>query len=215
VFIELVDVLRCPNRHDETWLVLSADRMDGRDVMRGTLGCPICHAEFPIVAGVARFGDRPPARAHPRNDAESLRLAALLDLTEAGGYAILAGETGNQAPGMRELTDTQLLLVDPPTDVEMGNGLSGLTTPSTPRAFPLADGSARAIALDEAATAEQLDAAVRALSPAGRLLAPVRLPLPDHITELARDDRSWLAAKTREAHSSRIVNIDRHRPGMR
>lgn len=214
MFIELVDMLRCPNRHEETWLVLAADRMHDRDVMSGTLGCPICHAEFPIVDGVAHFGEAPAARAEEPNEAEAVRLAALLDLTDARGYAILVGATGNQAPLMRELTDTQLLLVDPAAGLEMGRGLSGLTTSVSARAFPIAAGSARAIALDDTATGEALLAAVDVLVSGGRLLAPVRLAPPENVTELASDDRNWLAELTRTARPSGIVSIDRRRPGM-
>jgi uncharacterized protein YbaR (Trm112 family) len=210
MFIELVDMLRCPNRHEETWLVLAADRTDGRDVMDGTLGCPICHAEYPIVAGVARFGEPPATRASPPNDSDSLRLAALLDLNDARGYAILVGGTGSHAPGMRELTEVQLLLIDPPAAVEMGNGLSGLATNAT-GALPLAAASARAIALDDGATPAMLDAALAVLAAGGRLLAPVRLPLPDGVSELARDDRQWLAERLRTPVSSGIVNLDRRR----
>jgi len=211
VFIELVDMLRCPNPHEETWLVLAADVMDGRDVMSGTLGCPICHAEFPIVAGVARFGEADPARALAPDESEALRLTALLDLTDARGYAILVGETGNHAAAMRELTDTQLLLVDPPAHVEMGNGLSGVRTPPTTQALPFANGSARAIALNDGATEASLVAALDVLAPGGRLLAPAELALPENVIELARDDRNWLAERTREPRASRVVSIDRRR----
>ena len=213
MFIELVDMLRCPNRHEETWLVLAADRTDGRDVMDGTLGCPICQAEYPIVAGIARFGAAPATRTSPPDESESLRLAALLDLKDGRGYAILVGETGNHAPRMRDLTDAQLLLVDPPADIEMGNGLSGITRPST-HALPLAEGSARAIALDDTATEESLIVALDVVAPGGRLLAPITLPLPEHTTELARDDRNWLAERAREPRASGIVSIDRRRPGL-
>jgi len=213
MFIELVDMLRCPNRHEDSWLVLAADRTNGRDVMDGTLGCPICHAEYPIVAGVARFGGPPVARTCPPDASESLRLAALLDLTDARGYAILVGETGNHAPPMRHLTDAQLLLVDPPPDVEMGSGLSGLTT-SLASVLPLAAASARAIALDDHVTPTLLDAALHVLAPGGRLLAPITLPLPTQTTELARDERNWLAERTGEAQASGIVSIDRRRPGL-
>lgn len=212
MFIELVDMLRCPNRHEDTWLVLSADEMDNRDVMRGTLGCPICHAEFPIVGGVARFGDPHPGRAQAPDESEALRLAALLDLTDARGYAILVGETGSHAPRLRDLTDVQLLLVDPPAEIEMGNGLSGLTMSSGTHALPLANGSARAIALDHAATAEGLASALETLAQGGRLLAPVRLALPEAVAEVARDNRHWLATRTRESRVPRIVSLDRRRP---
>jgi uncharacterized protein YbaR (Trm112 family) len=213
MFIELVDMLRCPNRHEESWLVLAADRTNGRDVMDGTLGCPICHAEYPIVAGVARFGGPPVARPCPTHAGESLRLAALLDLTDARGYAILVGETGDHAPPMRHLTDAQLLLVDPPPDVEMGSGLSGLTT-SVASILPLAAASARAIALDDHGTPTLLDAALAVLAPGGRVLAPVSLLTPDSVSELARDDRHWLAERLRTPVSSGIVSIDRRRPGF-
>jgi uncharacterized protein YbaR (Trm112 family) len=213
MFIELVDMLRCPNGHEESWLVLAADRTDGRDVMEGTLGCPICQAEYPIVAGVARFGGPPVGRASPPDASESLRLAALLDLRDARGYAILVGATGNHAPGMRELTDVQLLLVDPAAGIDMGNGLSGLTT-NPASVLPVAAASARAIALDDGATPALLDAALTVLAPGGRLLAPVRLPLPEEASELARDDRHWLAERLRTPVSSAIVSIDRRRPGL-
>ena len=213
MFIELVDMLRCPNRHEESWLVLAADRTNGRDVMDGTLGCPICHAEYPIVAGVARFGGPPVARTCPPDASESLRLAALLDLSDARGYTILVGATGNHAPGMRELTDVQLLLVDPPAGIEMGNGLSGITT-NAASVLPVAAASARAIALDDSATPPLLDAALTVLAPGGRLLAPVRLPLPEEVSELARDGRHGLAERLRTPVSSAIVSIDRRRPGL-
>ena len=123
--------------------MLAADRTAGRDIIEGTLGCPICHTEYSIVAGVARFGQAATRRMSPPDESESLRLTALLDLSDARGYAILVGETGSHAPGMRELTDVQLLLVDPPAGVDMGNGLSGLTTNATSH-LPLAAASARA-----------------------------------------------------------------------
>ena len=41
MFIELIDTLRCPTPHDESWLVLAADRMAARHVVEGTVGCPV------------------------------------------------------------------------------------------------------------------------------------------------------------------------------
>jgi uncharacterized protein YbaR (Trm112 family) len=210
VFIELVDVLRCPNPHAETWLVLSADGMAGRDVMSGTLGCPICRAEFRIVDGIARFGDAPRARmdGDVPDESEALRLAALLGLSDAHGYVILVGDTGRHALRLRDLTDVQLMLVNPPTGIVMGAGLSGLTMPPNGR-FPLAATSARAIALGALTSAEEMANAIEVLAPGGRLLAPVGLVFPDGVTELARDDRHWLAE--RAAASSGIIGLTRRR----
>ena len=210
MFIELVDVLRCPNLHAETWLVLAAEVMEDRDVVSGTLGCPICHAEFRITDGVARFGETPVGvgATDPPDENEALRLAALLDLGDSRGYAILLGDVGRHAPLLRATTDVQLMLVDPPPTVAMGFGISGLTLPAT-RTLPLAAGSARAVAVDENATPELLLNAVPVLAPGGRLLSPVRLALPNGVRELARDDRQWLAE--RAGASSGIVGLTRRR----
>ena len=205
-------MLRCPNPHEETWLVLAAEQMNARDVVGGMLGCPICYAEYLIQAGVAHFDRDARSRAQaPLHEAEeALRLAALLDLTDSRGYAILVGDTGSQAPHLREITDVQLLLVNPPIGIEMGAGLSGLTTRSG-APLPLATASARAMALDDATTPASLEAALDVVAAGGRVLAPATLPVPESLTELARDDRHWVAERTRALTSSGIVSIDRRR----
>lgn len=212
MFIELVDILRCPNPHEETWLVLAASRVADRDIMEGTLGCPVCAAEFPIVGGTARFGagrryQTPPA---PANDQEALRLAALLDLTGSRGYAILTGEAVVHAPLLREMTDVHLLLVDPPEEIAMGRGLSALTIPSS-HTLPLAAESARAIALETPVLPGLLASSARTLTTGGRLLAPADLDLPADFAELARDERQWLAERTRAPMRSGIVTIEHRR----
>jgi uncharacterized protein YbaR (Trm112 family) len=213
MFIELVDVLRCPNPHEDTWLVLAADRLDDRDVMEGTLGCPICHAELRISAGIARFDNGSPrvtASRTPDED-EALRIAALLDLTDRRGYAVLVGESAANAPLLRAVTDVQLLLIDAPADISMGRGLSGLTTSSSAETFPLAAGSARGIALDATATAPLVTSALTILSPGGRLLAPASLDVPAGLTMLARDERHWVAERAAPPSASGIISIDRRR----
>ena len=213
MFIELVDILRCPNRHEESWLVLATSRIDGRDVIEGVLGCPVCKSEFPITGGVARFDQGNPrlTRSTAADENEAVRLAALLNLTDASGYAILAGETASHAEQMRDLTDVPLLLVDPPSGIEMRGGLSGLTTDASSFALPLAAGSARAMALDDSTTPQALEARLPALSTGGRILAPATLPLPEGVAVLARDGRQWLGERANAARSSGIVSINRRK----
>src|SRR5437879_13351746 len=55
VHIELTEMLRCPEAHEEAFLVLSTGEMVGRMVRSGLLGCPACQREYPIVQGVAHF----------------------------------------------------------------------------------------------------------------------------------------------------------------
>ena len=212
MFIELIDVLRCPNAHEESWLVLASGRIDDRDVMDGVLGCPVCEAEYPIVDGTVRFAPESHSKVvEPSSEEEALRLAALLDLASPRGYAIIAGALGNSAPALRALTDAQLLLVNPPPGIEMGSGLSGLTIDLGWTALPLAPSSARAIALDDSATPAQLRAGLLVVRPSGRVLAPLTLALPDGVSELARDDRQWLAERKVVARESRIIPLERRK----
>lgn len=213
MFIELIDVLRCPNAHEESWLVLASRHIDGRDVMEGVLGCPVCEAEFPIADGVVRFAreSRSDAIVELSAEEEALRLAALLDLASAGGYAIIAGTLGKDAPYLQALTDVQLLLVNPPLGTEMGNGLSGLTIESDWTALPLAPSSARAIALDDTTTPAQLLAGLRVVRPPGRVLAPIALTLPDGVSELARDARQWLVERRPASRESGIIPLERRK----
>jgi hypothetical protein len=52
------------------------------------------------------------------------------------------------------------------------------------------------VALDSAtADVARLDAAVRALRPRGRLVAPADAPLPGGVAELARDAEHWVAER--------------------
>jgi uncharacterized protein YbaR (Trm112 family) len=186
MFIELVDLLRCPRPHEETWLVASSERMEGRDIVQGVVGCPICRAEYLIEDGVLLFGGSREALVSRRSDLEPEALAAFLGLTDSSGVAVLVGGLGHGARAVHELTGVQLLLADPPAEMEMGDGLSGFTLPAS-GALPLAAASVRAVALDLTASPELADSASRALRPGGRLLLPVSLPMPEGLTALARD----------------------------
>src|SRR4051812_33401809 len=127
MFIELVDALRCPVPHEESWLVASTARMVFRHIVEGTIGCPVCHAQYPVRRGVVDFRRAPPvplpAERTP-DEMQATRLAAFLDLTDASGFAVLTGEWGNHAALLRGLVETPLLLVDPPEEIEGEPGIS-------------------------------------------------------------------------------------------
>ena len=199
MFMELVDTLRCPRPHEESWLVLSTRTVEARHVREGTLGCPVCKAEYPIHDGIADFrakgatevesGERA-AFAGPLIGAESL--AALLDLTDPKGFAVLVGRWAELADALIELADTPpLLLVDPPVGVEMQPGLSGVRCDVE---LPLAAGAARAIAVDTDAAA-RVRSAARVTRIGGRVVAPATAPVPDGVRELVRDERVWVGAR--------------------
>jgi uncharacterized protein YbaR (Trm112 family) len=193
VLTPLVDILRCVNVHDETWLVASIDRADDRDIVEGMLGCPICMAEFPIRDGVAYFAyfadDRPSIDRRRAGEDDALRLAAALDLTEARMTAVLHGAWGANAQLIRGVSPAQLLLVNAPPAMVTGDGVSLVVAETA----PLAQGSVDAVAVDGMASEAMLASLVRALRGKGRMLGPASLPLPEGLVEIARDDEVWVA----------------------
>jgi uncharacterized protein YbaR (Trm112 family) len=204
MFIELVDALRCPVPHEESWLVASADRMEARHIVDGTLGCPVCKAEYPIRHGVVDFrraAPRPLAPPSSPDPEQATRLAAFLDLADATGFAVLVGARGAHAPLIRGQVDTPLLLVDPPGNVQGEPGISVLRCDGE---LPLAAGAARGIAIDDA-SGECVASAVRATRVAGRVVAPASIPLPEGVRELARDDSDWVGE--REPVPSPVITL--------
>lgn len=203
VFIELVDSLRCPEPHDQTWLVATIDRLDGRHIVEGSLGCPICRNVYPVRGGVVDMrrgtaGGLPPrddayGRMTSPSDEDVSRCAALLGMAEPAGLYVLAGAAGKVADALEQVTEGKLLLLSPTDDVAVASGQSVVRASG---ALPLAAGVARGVLLDEASATEGfLAQAERALAPGGRLVAPAHAPLPAGVRELARDEREWVAVK--------------------
>jgi uncharacterized protein YbaR (Trm112 family) len=204
MFIELVDALRCPNAHEESWLVASATRMEARHIVDGTLGCPVCATEYPIRQGVVDFRrgpGQPIADSLAVDDELPMRIAALLDLTDANGFVVLCGSWGAAANMLATVVELPIVLADPPESV---TGAPGISVIRCDGPLPLAPGTARAMALD-AAGSERTASAIRATRTKGRVLADAALPLPAGVTELARDDRMWVGE--REPAPSPLITL--------
>jgi uncharacterized protein YbaR (Trm112 family) len=202
MFIELVDALRCPTPHEESWLVAAATRTAFRHIVEGTLGCPVCRAQYPIRRGVVDFRRAPRVVAlpdAPPDEEQATRLAAFLDLTDRTGFAVLLGPWGVHATLLRAAVETPLVVVDPPEGIEGEPGISVLRCDGE---LPLAAGAARGVALD-GGSAARVASAVRATRVRGRLVAPISVALPAEVKELARDDSVWVAE--REAAASPLV----------
>lgn len=214
MFLGLVDILRCPRPHEETWLVASSVRMEGRHIVDGELGCHVCHEHYPIRDGIAHFGERPLKRRAKSSQAlapesAAMRLAALLGLAEPGGVVLLTGSFASLAHPMAMMVgETQLLVVNPIEAVGFGDTVSALTTAT---ALPLANGSCRGGAIDAThADTGFLSEVARVLKSGARLVAPVSVPLPDGVTELARDEQDWVGEQ-RGAHGT-LVPLSISRP---
>ncbi|MDO8502840.1 MAG: hypothetical protein Q7S20_13465 [Gemmatimonadaceae bacterium] len=195
MYIELIDLLRCPNEHEDSWLVAAFHEMHGRFVVSGKLGCPVCSASYSIVDGVADFRAGAQVATAPGigrseevtgADAETtIRFAAMLGLMRPDALVILEGESATVAPRLAELTDARVVALNPraiPAETER------LASVLASARLPLAPSSADGIVLAENADAIAAAEAHRILKPGARLVAPARLPLGPRFRELARDD---------------------------
>jgi uncharacterized protein YbaR (Trm112 family) len=91
MFIELTDILRCPQPHEEQYLVLIPDEIVDRSVRSGRLGCPVCRREYLIRDGIVDFPGGTAGGA--TSMVEPGALAAFLGLGGPGGYvAVIGGE---------------------------------------------------------------------------------------------------------------------------
>jgi hypothetical protein len=120
MFIELTDHLRCPVDHDESYLVLLPDRLDGRSVQAGQLGCPVCGRTFELVDGVFDTGDAPAPDTHPPNSKKlnAEGVAALVGLNGPGGYLVIVGTLAELWEELSQLMPgVGLVAVNPPPDV--------------------------------------------------------------------------------------------------
>ncbi len=179
MFIELTDHLRCPADHPESFLVLIPDLMDGRRVVRGTLGCPVCQAEYLIADGVVRFGAGHPPGSPPATSAGSPDAAAVhafLGIEGPGGYVGLIGDSARVALGLGELLPgVHLVAVNPPAETRPGERMSVLRAARLPlkgRAF-----RGMVVGLPEALDAGWQRASIGALLPG--LRATGTGPVPD------------------------------------
>src|SRR5437879_6707177 len=154
VHIELTEMLRCPETHEEAFLVMSTGEMVGRMVRSGILGCPVCRREYPIVKGVVDFsgGGRreagvsskasPPLSRLP-SPVDAPTLQALLDLSGPGGYVVLCASAARHATRLAEIMGgIHFVGIDAPSEVEELPVLSLLASETM---IPLRRAMARAV----------------------------------------------------------------------
>jgi uncharacterized protein YbaR (Trm112 family) len=205
VHIDLTEMLRCPEPHEEGFLVMSTGEMRGRMVRSGVLGCPVCGREFAILKGVVQFsGSREqgagpgtaaegPAPRSPLPAAETLQ--ALLDLSGPGGYVVLLGSAARHAVGLAGLMGgIHFIGIDAPPDVEE---LPVLSLVACDTMIPLRRTMARAVVVGrDRAEAAWLAEAHRILLPGRRLV-------------VERDDVTPPAGLTRVASGQGLLVAER------
>lgn len=144
MFIELTEFLQCPEDHDDAFCIVLPDEMVGRTIMRGVIGCPACRREYPIRNGVAEFGRYPAAGSAPATaPADPDTVAALLGLTNPGGFVILLGSAATLAAALAErLGGVHFVGINAPDGTEVSPALTLL---NHQRKIPLRSAVARGV----------------------------------------------------------------------
>lgn len=191
MYIELIDLLRCPEPHEESQLVAALNKVEGRHVIEAKLGCPVCGAEFFIRDGIAIFGDALSSKAHHSRDAVAIRISAFLNLISPGKTILLAGELASASASVAESASARVLSLNSPSRVRLLDNVAEIR--AMPR-LPLASKSLDGIALDQFhSTAEFFGEAAILLKPSGRLYARTKEKLPPQFHELAGDNEELVA----------------------
>ena len=200
--LDLVESLRCPNAHEDGWLIAIPDVVRDRMMWTGEIGCPLCETSWRVhdgalslvcgstsmVAPPSSTVDRPTDAVD--ESAEAMRTAALLNLVTPGGVVLLAGVHALHGAELAALVPHVLVLtLNAPANVPAVHGQLRADPP-----LPLGVGTLRGARLDAAhASSEWLPSVHRAIARDGRLVAPTFAALPDGAHELARDEYEWVA----------------------
>ena len=163
--LQLTDHLTCPACDQAAGLILLADRVEGRRVLAGQLGCPACEARFPVVDGVARFGDT--AQVRSQLSVPAMRVAALLGVTEGPAMVLLIGPWEKVAAELAAvLSDVEVVVADGGATTGASERISVLRAGAR---IPLRDGSMRGAVISGADT-DLIAEAVRVVGLAARVV---------------------------------------------
>ncbi len=201
MFIELAELLRCPNDHEPMPCVVAADEMNGRRLVTGTVGCPVCEVEHRVVEGVVGFGEDPLLGAGSRSDDLTVEempsvddVQALLNLSGPGGYVVLVGSGARLGMELAAHTaDVHYVGVNPPPELRESETLSLLRSPN---AIPLKDASVRGVFLGrEYVRNRWMNEAGRVNASGGRLVAVIDELSAAGVRQLAVGHGMWVGEK--------------------
>jgi uncharacterized protein YbaR (Trm112 family) len=193
---DLLDALRCPHDHEESWLVAVVREADGPQLIDAALACPVCGAEFLVRHGVADFGGPPLGSGPDTPDAE--RLAALLGVSGGHRPLLLTGHYARAGAALSAFTTAPQIWLDAPEDAN--RELPALSCVRGAGRLPMGVDTLAAAAIDARhASPAMLASIARAVGQGGRMVAPAATPVPETLRVLARDATEWVAETTTRA----------------
>jgi uncharacterized protein YbaR (Trm112 family) len=196
MFIELTDHLRCPEDHDESFLVLLPDKMDGRFVRTGQLGCPVCGRTFELVDGIFDAGGEPDTGNGAASSLSAEQVTVLAGLSGPGGYVALVGPPASRWREIAELMPgVALVAVNPAADVSDGDGVSVIRSGR----IPVRSRSLRGVVLGKPYADDPywVSEAARVVLPGLRLVGEGADPAGESIDVMASTGGTWVGTVRR------------------
>jgi uncharacterized protein YbaR (Trm112 family) len=205
----LTDVLTCPRCGPTFGLILLADRMDERQVITGSLGCPNCRDAFRVSDGFADLrapprGELGPGLVGPPGLApteESGRITALLGVPRGPGTLALIGEPARHGPAVAALVEgVQVVGID--ADLRLWTETGGFSRLVSAPGIPFFTGVLRGVTVDARLGPRWIAEAARVVAPmsrvvvlhAGQRAAPMLQELG--LTVLATEAETVVAARS-------------------
>ena len=196
MFIELTDHLRCTEDHDESFLVLLPDKMDGRFVRTGHLGCPVCGRTFEVVDGVFVAGEAPDPSDAGTTTLDAEAVSVLSGLSGPGGYLALVGPVASLWKEVAELNPgVALVAVNPGLDVSDGGAVSVVRSGR----IPLKSRSLRGVVLGKPYADDPwwVGEAGRVVLPGLRVVGEGSEAPPESIDVMASTGGTWVGTAVR------------------
>lgn len=196
MFIELTDILRCPESHDEQFLVLLPGEMLGRSVRSGRLGCPVCQREYRIENGVVLLSSGPPPVSRPSEPnplVDAAAVAAFLGMAGPGGYAGVVGDVpGLGGELVSALHGIHVAAVNPPAESAELPMMSVLRSPI----IPIKTRSLRGVVLGSNLGTDPswVSEAMRVVLPGLRVVGRGTAPQHEGLNVLASAGGWWVAS---------------------
>ena len=185
MYLVLTDVLTCPRCGPNQGLIVLTDRMEGRRILAGALGCPICESKYPIRSGLAdlRTTDQTNAPETPGSRLNGMRGAALLGVTQGPAIAVMLGVTNESAAEVAAIVPG-LEIVTVARAAAEGAEQSGVSRLLAHPELPMRGGSVRAALIETGVFEQTARDVVRVLAIGGRLVFPAGQPWFEELAEL-------------------------------
>lgn len=175
--ILLTDILTCPRCGPEFGLILLADRIADRRVLHGVLGCANCRERYVVEDGFGTLGHgwasdpaaTPADGAVTPPEEETVRIAAMLGVTEGHGFVLLVGDAAVHAPGLAAMIPG-LEVVAASDAARTWTERPGVSRIRVGRTLPFLSRSLRGAALTADAADKLLEEAARSVGALGRLV---------------------------------------------